>query len=128
MGATLANMACALPISPHCRHLHITQLEMLNVGVDLKVWATVWSNKLIDIKCDNSAVVEVLTSSKILLFGVLRCFQHETGHITMGSWKGRRNQYTQFVRVLYCKLPTNGKQLPAFLLEAVPGIGHRGGI
>ena len=40
----------------------------------------------------------------------------------MGSWKGRGNQYIQFVRVLYCKLPTNGKQLPAFPLEAVPGI------
>ena len=36
------------------------------------------------------------------------------------SWKGRGNQYFQFVRVLYCKLPTNGKQLPAFLLESVP--------
>ena len=23
---------------------------------------------------------------------------------------------------MYCKLPTNGKQLPAFPLEAVPGI------
>ena len=33
-----------------------------------------------------------------------------------GSWKG-----IQFVRVLYCKEPTNGKQLPAFPLEAVPG-------
>ena len=59
------------------------------------------------------------------LFGVLRRFQHCTGHITMGSWKGRRNQYIQFVRVLYCKLPTNGKQLPAFPLEAVPGIEPR---
>ena len=35
----------------------------------------------------------------------------------MGSWKGRGNQYMQFVRVLYCKLLTNGKQLPAFPLE-----------
>ena len=33
----------------------------------------------------------------------------------------------QFVRVLYYKLPTNGKQLPAFPLEAVPGISLRGG-
>ena len=57
----------------------------------------------------------------IYLFGVLRCFQHCTGNITAGSWKGRGNQYIQFVRVLYCKLPTNGKQLPAFPLEAVPG-------
>ena len=37
----------------------------------------------------------------------------------MGSWKGRGNQ---FVRDLYCKLLTNGKQLPAFPLEAMMGI------
>ena len=40
----------------------------------------------------------------------------------MGSWKGTGNQYIQFIRVLYCKLPTNGKQLPAFPLEAMLGI------
>ena len=57
----------------------------------------------------------------IYLFGVLRSFQHCTGHITRGCCKGRGNQYIQFDRVLYCKLPTNGKQLPAFPLEAVPG-------
>ena len=68
----------------------------------------------------------VRTVSYVLyLFGVLRLFQHCTGHITTGSWKGRRNQYIQFVRVLYCKLPTNGKQLPAFPLEAMPGIEPR---
>ena len=61
----------------------------------------------------------------IYLFGVLRRFQHCTGHITTGSWKGRGNQYIQFVRVLYCKLPTNGKQLPAFPLEAMPGTEPR---
>ena len=38
-----------------------------------------------------------------------------------GSWMDRGNQYIQFVRVLYCKLPANGKQLPAFPLEAVRG-------
>ena len=58
----------------------------------------------------------------IYLFGGLCCFQHCTGHITMGSWKGRGNQSIQFIRVLYCKLPTNGKQLPAFPLEAMPEI------
>ena len=42
-----------------------------------------------------------------------------------GSWKGRGNQYIQFVRVLYCKLPTNGKQLLAFPLEAVLGTEPR---
>ena len=58
----------------------------------------------------------------IYLFGVLRRFQHCTGHITTGSRKGRGNQYIEFVRVLYCKLPTNGKQLPAVPLEAMMGI------
>ena len=58
----------------------------------------------------------------IYLFGVLRRFQHCTGHITTGSWKDRGNQYIQLVKVLYCKLPTNGKQLPAFPLEAMTGI------
>ena len=53
-------------------------------------------------------------------WGVLRRFQHGTGHITTGSWKDREKQYIQFVRVLYCKLPTNGKQLPAFPLVVVP--------
>ena len=43
----------------------------------------------------------------------------------MGSWKGRGNRYTQFVRVLYCKLSTNCKQLPAFPLEAMQGTKPR---
>ena len=60
-----------------------------------------------------------------IYLGFLRRFQHCTGHITTSSWKGRGNQYIQFVRVLYCKLPTNGKQLPAFPLEAVLGIEPR---
>ena len=64
MGATFANMVYTLPIPCHYQHLHITQLEMLKVVVALKVWASVWSNKIIDIKCDNLAVVEVLTSGK----------------------------------------------------------------
>ena len=61
----------------------------------------------------------------VCLFGVLRRFQHCTGDITTGSWKGRGNQYIQFARVVYCKLPTNGKQLPAFPLKAMTGIEPR---
>ena len=61
----------------------------------------------------------------ICLFGVLHRFQHCTGHITTGSWKGRGNQYIEFARVVYCKLPTNGKQLPAFPLKAITGIEPR---
>ena len=59
----------------------------------------------------------------VYLFGVLRRFKHCTGHITTGSWKGRGN--IEFARVVYCKLPTNGKQLPAFPLKAITGIEPR---
>ena len=61
---------------------------------------------------------EMKNSLSFFYLGFLRRFQHCTGHITTGSWKGRGNQYIQLVRVLYCKLPTNGKQLPAFPLKA----------
>ena len=61
----------------------------------------------------------------IYLLGVLRRFQHCAGHITTGSWKGRGKQYIEFVRVLYCKLPTNGKQLPAFPHKAFMGMEPR---
>ena len=67
----------------------------------------------------------VVVLCNFYLFGVLRRFQHCTGHITTGSWKGRGNQYIEFARVVYCKLPTNGKQLPAFPLKAVTGIEPR---
>ena len=52
---------------------------------------------------------------------VLCRFQHCTGHIRTGSCKGRGSQYIQLVKVLCCKLLTNGKQLPAFPLEV--GLG-----
>ena len=58
----------------------------------------------------------------IYLFGVLRRFQQCAGNITTGSWKGRGNQYIQFARVVYCKLRTNGKQLPAMPLKAITRI------
>ena len=86
----------------------------------------------------------------IYLFGVLRRFQHYTGHIVWtvpvqsdrlnsalspvvygdialsintqyNITTGIGNQYIQLVKVLYCKLPTNGKQLPAFPLKVRPG-------
>ena len=46
---------------------------------------SLWFIRLMRIKTDNKAFV--------CLFGVLRRFQHCTGHITTGSWKGRGNQY-----------------------------------
>ena len=51
----------------------------------------------------------------IYLFGLLCHFQHCTGHITTGSFVGRRKPvHTVGVKVLYCNLPIIGKQLPTF--------------
>ena len=48
----------------------------------------------------------------IYLFELIRLFQHGTGHITKSGFVGRGNQYIQLVKILHCKLPTIGKQLP----------------
>ena len=37
---------------------------MINILVTLKVWAYQWRDKKIRVKCDNMAVVELLTSGK----------------------------------------------------------------
>ena len=69
----------------------------------------------------SNKAIQVNTDFKfIYLFGVLHSVQHCMGQITMGSWKGRGNQYIQLVKVPYCKLSTNSKQLPAFPLEVEP--------
>ena len=56
-----------------------------------------------------------------IYLGLNATFNNCIGHVTMGSFMGRGNQYIQLVKVLYCKLLTNGKQLPAFSLEFGPG-------
>ena len=58
------NLDASLTLPTGFMNLHITQLEMLNVVVALKVWANIWSNKRIKINCDNLAVVEILKSGK----------------------------------------------------------------
>ena len=64
LGASFGNEVYALPLPVGFLNLHITQLEMLNVVVALKVWANIWANKRIKISCDNLAVVEILKSGK----------------------------------------------------------------
>ena len=42
----------------------IVHLEILNIVVALKIWDDIWQDQVIEIKCDNMAVVEVLRSGK----------------------------------------------------------------
>ena len=54
----------ALPLGTEFQHLRITQLEMLNVVVALKVWSQLWADNKVKKFCDNQAVVEVLNTGK----------------------------------------------------------------
>ena len=49
---------------------------------------------------------------EFFLFIVSHCFQHCTGHITLGSFMDRENQHTHLVKILYRTLPIIGDQLP----------------
>ena len=57
-------LVCAQLLGNHFQHLHIMQLEMLNVVIALKVSSQLWANKKVKIFCDNSAEVEVLNTGK----------------------------------------------------------------
>ena len=58
----------------------------------------------------------LLTGCPISSLGLTSLATHCIGHIMTGSVVGRGNQYIQLVKALYCKLPTNAKQLPGFSL------------
>ena len=64
MGAVFNDMIYNIPIEKGYMGYNIVQLEILNILVACKVWATHWANKRIKIWCDNLAVVEVLNTGK----------------------------------------------------------------
>ena len=57
-------MVYTLPIPLGYKNYTIVHLEILNIVVALKIWSEHWQDKIIEIKCDNMAVVEVLRSGK----------------------------------------------------------------
>ena len=64
LGGAYNSMVYALPIPKDYLDYNIAHLEILNIVVALKVWATHWANQRIRIHCDNMAVVEVLSSGR----------------------------------------------------------------
>ena len=64
LGAVFEDMVYSLPLPRGYMGYNIAQLEILNIVVACKVWATYWANQKICIWCDNQAVVEVLTTGK----------------------------------------------------------------
>ena len=72
-----------------CTCLKINNLENIKFGLH----RVMWSYYLVDLVQGPSLVhvdsTRAFPSRRIYLFVVLRGFQPCTGHITMGSWKGR---------------------------------------
>ena len=64
LGAIYRNQVYAFPIPRYCDSFSIVHLEMLNILVAVRVWGILWKHKHILIKCDNQAVVSVLSSGK----------------------------------------------------------------
>ena len=64
LGGCWKNFVYHLPIPLGYKEMGIVHLEMINVLVALKLFKSMWSGKKVLIKCDNQAVVTVLTSGR----------------------------------------------------------------
>ena len=63
-GAAFANKIYTLPIPLGYKNCTIVHLEILNIVVVLNIWGDIWQDQVIEIKCDNMPVVEVLRSGR----------------------------------------------------------------
>ena len=74
--------------------------SMLHQNLPLLGLRDIWQGKIYSKRYDSCLCATPWFERYIvilLLFGVLRHFQHCTGHIMTGSWKGRGNQYIQLI-------------------------------
>ena len=62
LGGVFHDMIYTLPLPRGFKSYSIVHLEILNIVVALKIWAPIWKDLTIEIKCDNMAVVEVLNT------------------------------------------------------------------
>ena len=61
IGGVWNNYVYHLPVPLNYLNLTIVHLEMLNILIAVRAFAAHWSHKKVLIKCDNVAVVQVLT-------------------------------------------------------------------
>ena len=64
LGGHYCDIVYTLPNYQHFQIYDIVHLEMTNLIVATKSWASHWSNKRIQLLCDNLAVVQVLNTGK----------------------------------------------------------------
>ena len=113
LGGAYNSMLYALPLKRGYMGYTIVHLEILNILVACKIWASHWENKKVQIFCNNLAVVEVLTKDKardamlatcsrnIWLLSYLYNVQFTFSHIAavkntladlMSRWEGTQQQ------------------------------------
>ena len=64
LGGRYKNLVYHLPVVKPYANLAIVHLEMINILVAVRIFGHIWHRKLVLVKCDNEAVVQVLTSGK----------------------------------------------------------------
>ena len=64
LGGRWGRFVYHLPLEKHLQNLAIVHLEMINILVAIRIFAKYWYRKHILVRCDNIAVVQVLSSGK----------------------------------------------------------------
>ena len=64
LGARWADFVYQLPVPKNYQNMGIVHMEMVNIVVALKVFGPMWAGKRILVKCDNEAVVHVLSAGR----------------------------------------------------------------
>ena len=64
LGAICGNEVYSIPLTPGFGNFDIVHLEMINILVAIRAWATRWATQTILIHCDNQAVVAIMSSSR----------------------------------------------------------------
>ena len=66
LGGRWDNFVYYLPLPLHYKNLTIVHLKMVNILVAVRTFAPNWAKRKVLIKCDNHAVVQVLTNSRTI--------------------------------------------------------------
>ena len=94
LGGRWENFVYFLAIPKNYQNLTIVHLEMVNIILALRVFGPMWKGKKITIKCDNDAVVKVLSHGRARdpfrllvpgMRGTLQLMLILTHHMSMGK-------------------------------------------
>ena len=64
LGARWDQFMYQLPVPKNYKNMGIVHMEMVNIVVALRAFVPMWSGKCILVKCDNEAVVHVLSAGR----------------------------------------------------------------